>query len=174
MPAIRHSEPDDRVGRIHPGFDDAQLRLHAQAHQHEAEQKAVGGTPWTRETQNTGHAFTFSWIGRTWACVQRLKWYYEQYEDGFFTIIDWDGGGRQYVGRFTSEVIPVETGNGMWDVQNVTFEEIPQQQMVAFPSDWAQRCDRVLHHQRFRRPKTCHQRRVAADGARGRCRRAGY
>jgi hypothetical protein len=99
--------------------------------------KAVGGTPWTRETQNTGHAFTLSWIGRSWACVQKLKWYYEQYEDGFFTIIDWDGGGRQYVGRFTSEVIPVETGNGMWDVQNVTFEEIPQQQMVAFPSDWA-------------------------------------
>jgi hypothetical protein len=98
--------------------------------------KAVGGTPWTRETQNTGHVFTFSWTGRTWACVQRLKWYFEQYEDGFFTIIDWDGGGRQYVGRFTSEVTPVETGNGMWDVQNVTFEEMPQQAMVAYPSDW--------------------------------------
>ena len=99
--------------------------------------KAVGGTPWTRETQNTGHVFNFSWLGRTSACVQRLKWYYEQYEDGFFTIIDQDGGGRHYVGRFTTEVIPVETGNGMWDVQNVTFEEIPQQAMVTYPSDWA-------------------------------------
>jgi hypothetical protein len=99
--------------------------------------KAVGGTPWTRETQNTGHVFNFSWLGRTWACAQRLKWYSEQYEDGFFTIIDWDGGGRQYVGRFTSEVVPVETGNGMWDVQKVTFEEIPQQVMVEYPSDWA-------------------------------------
>jgi hypothetical protein len=99
--------------------------------------KAVGGTPWTRETQNTGHSFNFSWLARTWACVQRLKRYGEQYEDGFFTIIDWDGGGRQYVGRFTTEVVPVETGNGMWDVQNVTFEEIPQQQMLVYPSDWA-------------------------------------
>jgi hypothetical protein len=99
--------------------------------------KAVGGTPWTRETQNTGHTFNLTWLTRTWACVQKLKWYYEQYEDGFFTIIDHDGGGRQYVGRFTTEVVPVETGNGMWDVQNVTFEEIPQQQMVTFPSDWA-------------------------------------
>jgi hypothetical protein len=98
--------------------------------------KAVGGTPWTRETQNTGHVFNFSWIARSWACVQRLKRYYEQYEDGFFTIIDWDDGGRHYVGRFTSEVVPAETGNGMWDVQNVTFEEMPQQQMVSFPSDW--------------------------------------
>jgi hypothetical protein len=99
--------------------------------------KAIGGTPWTRETQNTGHTFNFTWTGRTWACVQRLKWYYEQYEDGFFTIIDWDGGGRHYVGRFTTEVVPVETGNGMWDVQGVTFEEIPQQAMLSYPSDWA-------------------------------------
>jgi hypothetical protein len=98
--------------------------------------KAVGGTPWSRETANTGHTFTFSWIGRSYACVQRLKWYYEQYEDGFFTIIDWDGGGRHYVGHFTSEVAPVETGNGMWDVQNVTFEEIPIVAMEKYPSDW--------------------------------------
>lgn len=98
--------------------------------------KAVGGTPWSCETANTGHSFNFSWIGRSYACVQRLKWYYEQYEDGFFTIIDWDGGGRHYVGHFTSEVIPTETGNGMWDVQNVTFEEIPIVPMVKYPSDW--------------------------------------
>jgi hypothetical protein len=99
--------------------------------------KAVGGTPWTRETQNTGHAFSLTWTTRSWACAQRLKRYYEQYEDGFFTIVDWDGGGRQYVGRFTSEVIPVEVGNGMWTVQGVAFEEIPQQAMLEYPSDWA-------------------------------------
>lgn len=98
--------------------------------------KAIGGTPWTRETQNTGHIFTLSWLGRTYACVQRLKRYFEQYEDGYFTIIDWDGGGRHYVGRFTSEVTPIETGNGMWDVQNVTFEEMPQATMVKYPDDW--------------------------------------
>jgi len=98
--------------------------------------KAVGGTPWTRETANTGHSFTLSWIGRSWACVQRLKRYYEQYEDGFFTIVDWDGGGRHYVGRFTTEVSPVETGNGMWDVQNVTFEEMPKVAMEKYPGDW--------------------------------------
>jgi hypothetical protein len=98
--------------------------------------KAVGGTPWTRETQNTGHTYQLGWLGRTWACVQRLKWYAEQYEDGFFTIIDWDGGGRQYVGRFTSEVTPTETANNKWDVQMVTFEEIPQQNMLTTPADW--------------------------------------
>ncbi len=98
--------------------------------------KAVGGTPWTRETQNTGHTLNLSWLQRSWLCVQRLKQYYEQYEDGYFTIVDQDGGGRHYVGRFTSEVDPVEVGNGMWDVQGVTFEEMPQAPMVEYPSDW--------------------------------------
>jgi hypothetical protein len=114
-----------------PNYGFTRKRASTQLHK-----KAVGGTPWTRETQNTGHVFTFSWLGRTFACVQRLKQYYEQYEDGFFTIVDWDGGGRQYVGRFTSEVSPVETGNGMWDVQNVTFEEMPQVAMIDYPDDW--------------------------------------
>lgn len=98
--------------------------------------KAVGGKPWTRETQNTGHVFNFSWLQRSWLCAQRLKWYFEQYEDGYFTMVDHDGGGRQYVGRFTTEVIPVETGNGRYDVQNVTFEEMPQVAMLEYPSDW--------------------------------------
>jgi hypothetical protein len=49
--------------------------------------KPVGGTVQSRETQNTGHVFSLSWNSRTWACVQRLKWYSEQYERGFFTII---------------------------------------------------------------------------------------
>jgi hypothetical protein len=98
--------------------------------------KAVGGSPWTRETQNTGHTFEFGWLGRTWACVQRLKQYYEQYEDGYFTIVDHDGGGRHYVGRFTTEPQEVETSNNKYDVQGVTFEEMPQAPMVTYPSDW--------------------------------------
>ena len=99
--------------------------------------KAAGGVPYTREMQNSGHQFQFSWLARTWGCVQRLKRYYEQYEDGFFTIVDHDGGGRHYVGRFTTEVSPIETANGKWDVQNVTFEEIPRSPMVEYPDDWA-------------------------------------
>lgn len=99
--------------------------------------KAVGGIPFTRELGNTGHTLVLSWLSRSWACVQRLKQFYEQFEDGFFTIIDYDGGGRHYVGRFTTEVQPVETGNGTWDVQNVQFEEIPQSPMLEYPNNWA-------------------------------------
>jgi hypothetical protein len=98
--------------------------------------KAIGGTPYSRETANTGHQFSLTWIARSWLCVQRLKRYYEQYEDGFFTIIDWDGGGRHYVGRFTTEIVPTETANGKWDVQNVAFEEVPIVPMLQYPNDW--------------------------------------
>jgi len=98
--------------------------------------KPVGSTPWTRDTQNTGHSFPLSWIQRSWLCVQRLKWYYERYEDGFFTIIDWDGGGRHFVGRFTGDFPMVQVGNGMWNVQNLTFEEMPEVAMVKYPDDW--------------------------------------
>jgi hypothetical protein len=111
--------------------------------------KAVGGTPWTRETANTGHTFSFSWMQRSWLCVQRLKWYYEQYEDGYFTIIDHDGGGRHYVGRFTTEVSPTEVGNGMYDVQNVTFEEMPEAEMLKYPDDWDHDAIRVYSFNDF-------------------------
>jgi hypothetical protein len=98
--------------------------------------KAVGSTPWSRETANTGHTIPLSWIGRTLACVKKLKWYYEQYEDGYFTIIDWDAGGRHYVGRFTGDWPEAHPSNNKWDVQNLMFEEMPQVPMVHYPDDW--------------------------------------
>lgn len=98
--------------------------------------KAVGSTPWTRETQNVGHTFELSWLGRTWPCVQRLVQYYEQYQDGYFTVIDHDAGGRHFVGRFTTSVSPVEVSNNKYDVMGVVFEEMPMVPMVSYPSDW--------------------------------------
>lgn len=98
--------------------------------------KAVGGSPWTRETQNLGHTFSLSWLSRSWACVQRLKWYWEQYADGYFTIVDHDGGGRHYVGRFSGDFPVVQKGNDLWDVQGLPFEEMPAVPMVTYPSDW--------------------------------------
>jgi hypothetical protein len=103
--------------------------------------KAVGSTPWSRETENTGHSFPFSWLQRSLLCMKTIKRYYEQYEDGFFTIIDWDdiqpgGAGRQYVGRFTGDFPAVETANGVWDIQNLMFEEMPSVAMVSYPLDW--------------------------------------
>jgi hypothetical protein len=98
--------------------------------------KPTGGQPYSRELSNAGHVYTLSWLGRTLAVAQRLKWYAEQYEDGFFTIIDWDSNERQYVGKFTSDVNPVLTANNKWDMQMVEFTEIPICPMVQYPTDW--------------------------------------
>ena len=99
--------------------------------------KPAGGRPWSRETSNSGHTFSLSWLNRGWLCAQRLKQFYEQYEDGFFTIIDWDGGGRHYVGRFTGGRFPItQKNNDTYDIQGMTFEEMPAVPMLQYPSDW--------------------------------------
>ena len=140
MPATDILNPtmgwDQNLGdSMNPSFGFTRKRATTLLHK-----KPVGGTPWSRETQNTGHIFSLSWLGRSLAVALKLKWYYEQYENGFFTFIDWDGSfglaGRHYVGRFTSEVTPVETANNRWDGQSFTFEEMPILGMVQFPSDW--------------------------------------
>jgi hypothetical protein len=98
--------------------------------------KPVGGHAWGRDTQNTGHIFDLGWTGRTWPIIQRIKWYYEQYENGgFFTFKNWDAGGREYVGSFTSVSQEKETANSKWDITAV-FEEMPAAPMVNYPSDW--------------------------------------
>jgi hypothetical protein len=98
--------------------------------------KPIGGHAWERETQNTGHVFELGWTGRTWATIQRVKWYYEQYErGGFFTFKNWDAGGREYVGKFTSISQETETMNARWNISAV-FEEVPSAPMVNYPSDW--------------------------------------
>lgn len=98
--------------------------------------KPVGGHAWERETQNTGHTFELGWTGRTWATIQKVKWYFEQYErGGFFTFKNWDAGGREYVGRFISVSQETETANNKWNI-SAMFEEIPGAPMVNYPSDW--------------------------------------
>jgi hypothetical protein len=137
---------------MNPSYGFTRKRASTQLHK-----KAVGGTPWTRETANTGHAFSLSWLGRTLAVAERLKWYQEQYEDGFFTIVDWDGGageqGRHYVGRFTSEVVPTETANNRWDVQNVDVRGDPAAADGKVSQRLAEERNLGLAVRRFRRPE---------------------
>lgn len=98
--------------------------------------KPIGGHAWEREAENGGHIFNLEWTGRTWPTIQRIKWYYEQYErGGFFTIKNWDAGGREYVGRFTSISRESEVANNKWNISAV-FEEATGAAMVNYPSDW--------------------------------------
>lgn len=98
--------------------------------------KPAGGQPSFREASNTGHSFTFSWLGRTRRCAQRIRQFAEQYERGCFTIIDWDNGGRHYVGRFTSIPKVTQAAYSKFDIQGAVFEEMPGMPMVEYPTQW--------------------------------------
>ncbi len=69
-------------------------------------------------------------------CVQRVMQFAAQYEDGYSTIVDQDGGGRHYVGRFVGEVSPIQNANDSYDLRDLTFEEYPGAPMLKYPSDW--------------------------------------
>jgi hypothetical protein len=98
--------------------------------------KANQGSPYFREITDTGHQFSLSWNEKLASHARKLKWYYEQYRDGFFTLIDHEGGGRHYVGRFSQPVEPSPTGNNRWSVQQVLFDEVPLAPMLVYPNDW--------------------------------------
>jgi hypothetical protein len=98
--------------------------------------KANQGSPYFREITDTGHQFSLSWNDKLARHARKLKWYYEQYRDGFFTFVDHEDGGRHYVGRFSQPVEPSPTGNNRWSVQQVTFDELPLAPMLQYPGDW--------------------------------------
>jgi hypothetical protein len=103
--------------------------------------KANAGPAYVRDIMDVTHQFVLNWgttidSQKSFSDIQRLKRYYEQYRDGFFTIQDLEGSGRHYVGRFTSPVEPIPVGHNRWAAQNVLFEEVPGVPMLSYPSDW--------------------------------------
>ena len=98
--------------------------------------KANQGPPYFREIMDVGHQFSLSWNDKLETHARKLKWYYEQYRDGLFTFIDHEGGGRHYVGRFSTPVEPSPTSHNHWSIQQVLFDEVPTVPMLQYPSDW--------------------------------------
>ncbi|HME57234.1 MAG TPA: hypothetical protein VKF63_02775 [Terracidiphilus sp.] len=98
--------------------------------------KANAGPAYFREITDVMHQFMLNWADRMPNHVAELKRYYEQYRDGFFTLIDHEAGGREYVGRFTNSVDPIPISHNHWTVQQVVFEEIPGAPMRNYPNRW--------------------------------------
>jgi len=98
--------------------------------------KANRGVPFFRDITDVGHQFVLNWNDKLASHARKLKWYYEQYRDGVFTLIDHEGGGRHYVGRFSQPVEPIPTSHNHWSVQQVLFDEVPGSPMVLYPGDW--------------------------------------
>ncbi len=97
--------------------------------------KPAFGRPYQRETANTGHTYTLNYTRRNCLVTDRLKRFFEQFEDGFFTFIDWDTK-RHYVGNFVGDMPQTFDVNGRFSSTSWTFVEIPGCPMLEYPSDW--------------------------------------
>jgi hypothetical protein len=98
--------------------------------------KARLGAPYTRDTLNDGFAFALRYDNRPWEMILRMKHFYEQFKGGYFTYIDYDGGGRHHVGRFTTPINAVHLAHSAYSVQQAIFQEIPQARMLEYPADF--------------------------------------
>jgi hypothetical protein len=94
------------------------------------------GTRDYRTIGNKGHSTTFTWINRSRDCVERLRQWAEQYEDGYFTMIDHDGRGRHYVGTFVGDIPSKSIGNDRYNIEGWQFDEIPGAPMLQYPDNW--------------------------------------
>lgn len=92
------------------------------------------GRRYSRELLNAGYSGTLLYLERPYSTVLYLKRFYEQFQGGYFTIIDYDGCGRHHVGNFTTEPKEVQTSNGKYAIQGLEFEECPQARMLEYPS----------------------------------------
>lgn len=97
--------------------------------------KPAFGRPWSRESGNSGHSYQLSWTRRNLMVTNRLKLFFEQFETGFFTLIDWDTG-RHYVGRFVGDMPQSFEVNGRFSSTGWTFEEVPGCPMLQYPDNW--------------------------------------
>jgi hypothetical protein len=90
----------------------------------------------TRSVGDSGYSFDMVFVDRPIQQVWYVKRFYEQFQNGFFTIIDYDNQSRQHVGRFTSYADDTHTANLKYTIR-VTFEESPGAPMLEYPSNFA-------------------------------------
>ncbi len=89
----------------------------------------------TRSVGDAGYRFDMVFVDRPIQQVWYIKRFYEQFQTGFFTVVDYDNEGRQHVGRFTAYADDTHTANLKFTIR-VTFEEIPGCPMQNYPSNW--------------------------------------
>ncbi|HEY4358279.1 MAG TPA: hypothetical protein VGN16_21210 [Acidobacteriaceae bacterium] len=90
----------------------------------------------TAAVGDAGYIFALTFTDRPIEFVRYAKRFYEQFQRGYFTLIDHDNGGREHVGRFTNYADDTQTANGKYTA-TATFEDIPGCSMRKYPNDWA-------------------------------------
>ncbi len=97
--------------------------------------QAQSGNLYTRRNISRGRSFELGWLGRPQANIDALRQWERQYENDFFTYVDW-ARSRYYSGRFDSPLIYSQEGNDKWTVRG-RFVELPGRPMNTYPSNWS-------------------------------------
>ncbi len=91
----------------------------------------------SRDVLNGGHVFSLSWLNTDITTAERISSFYHNFKAGYFTLIDQDYNGRQYVGRFMTEPEISHPANSKYTIQGVVFEEMPRARMLQYPTNFA-------------------------------------
>jgi hypothetical protein len=99
--------------------------------------QARSGRPSFRRLAARGEVFELTWGKRLFADYLTLLAWMRQYENDYFSFIDWDHGGRYYTGMFADQ--PQFTREGFNQVTiNAQFVVVPTLPMFQYPTNWAQ------------------------------------
>jgi hypothetical protein len=99
-----------------------------------AEAQMRSGKPFARLLRSRGRVFELMWSERLIADAAKLRQWHQQYEQGFFTLADWEMG-RYYSGRFAGRPAIAPAGNNNWNA-SAQFVELPGLPMFAYPTNW--------------------------------------
>ena len=100
-----------------------------------ARAQARSGKPYARRLIERGHVIECAWNNRPMATYMKFKQWAHQYENGFFTYVDWETG-RYYTVQVRGSIMdPQRAGHNKYSWK-ATLEEIPGLPMYEYPSNW--------------------------------------
>ncbi len=96
--------------------------------------QARSGKPFFRRLAARGELFELVWTKRMFSDYQALRQWWKQYENDFFTFVDWDMN-RYYTGMFADQPTAERAGNNQVTV-TAQFVVVPTLPQYIYPSDW--------------------------------------
>ncbi|HEY6349601.1 MAG TPA: hypothetical protein VI636_09350 [Candidatus Angelobacter sp.] len=96
--------------------------------------QARSGKPFFRRLAARGEVFDLVWSKRLFVDYQALRQWWKQYENDFFTFVDWDMS-RYYTGMFADQPTAERAGNNQVNI-TAQFVVVPTLPQYIYPSDW--------------------------------------
>lgn len=97
--------------------------------------QARSGKPFFRRLAARGEVFEMTWGKRMFADYLTLLQWVRQYENDYFSFIDWDHSGRYYTGMFADQPTFTREANNQVTI-TAQFVVVPTLPLFQYPSNW--------------------------------------